>query len=334
METRKLKSIEDIALLAGVSKSTVSRALNDSPLVGIETKERIKAIAKQHDFKPSFAARNLSLKTSRTIAYVNFGDSEDCCGLTDPFGAEIMGGIAVGLHELGFDLLMVHADPRDEAWASFYLDTGRVDGFILITSTKKRSQIERLMEIGAPFVVWGTSPGTYCSVCGDDVQGGSLAAARLASQGRKNIAFLGGMRAEAEVKLRYEGYAKAMETAGLDPKRLVAYADYDERLAEKAVEDFLQREPDLDGICSNSDYMAIAAMRVLKRRGRHIPEDVAVIGYDDLSIASYVSPALTTVSQCIAQAGRILAKSLVSYIERGIITNTVMPVELVVRESA
>lgn len=334
MANTKLRSIEDIAQLAGVSKSTVSRALNDSPLVGAETKALILGIAKEHDFRPSFTARNLSMRTSRTIAFVNHAFSKGECGISDQFSLEIMGGIAIGLHELGYDLLVVHVDPEDTGWASNYLDSGRVDGFILMTSSKKRSHIDRLLEIRAPFIAWGPSLGEYCSVCGDDRRGGRLATERLISLGRKKIAFLGGYRSEAEVKHRYEGYAEAMDGAGLDPRALVAYGDYNERIAARELGKLLEREPGVDGLFANSDYMAIAAMRLLEGRGRRIPSDVAVIGYDDLSMASFVSPSLTTISQKISQAGRILARDLTVYLERGIITNTVMPVELVIRESA
>jgi DNA-binding LacI/PurR family transcriptional regulator len=334
METQKLNSIEDIARLAGVSKSTVSRALNDSPLVGDETRERILAIAKEHDFRPSFTARNLSMRTSRTIAFVNHAYSASECGISDQFSLEIMGGIAIGLHELGYDLLVVHVDPDEVDWASSYLDSGRVDGFILMTSSKKRNHIDRLLALKAPFIAWGPGLGEYCSVCGDDRKGGRLATERLLSLGRKRIVFLGGTRGETEVALRREGYAAAMKDAGLDTRGLVAYGDYSERVAGREVERLLAREPALDAIFANSDYMAIAAMRKLEEKGRRVPDDVAVIGYDDLSIAALVSPALTTISQSIPQAGRILARDLAAFLGKGIVTNTVMPVELVLRDSA
>jgi DNA-binding LacI/PurR family transcriptional regulator len=334
MESKKLKSIEDIAVLAGVSKSTVSRALNNSPLVSAETKENILAIAHEHDFKPSFAARNLSMRTSRTIAFVNHAYGRDECGVSDPFSLEIMGGIAIGLHELGYGLLVVQIDPADRAWASQYLDSGRVDGFILMTSNQKRDHVELLRGMGAPFIVWGRGGEGYCSVCGDDRKGGRLATERLIGTGRKRIAFLGGPRIESEVQERYAGYAEAMQEAGRDPRALVAYGDYSERSAEREVMDLLDREPGMDALFANSDYMAIAAIRKLNASGRRVPDDVAVVGYDDLAIASYVSPRLTTISQNVPFAGRILARDLVAFLEKGVITHSSMPVELIVRESA
>jgi DNA-binding LacI/PurR family transcriptional regulator len=331
---QKLKSIEDIAVLAGVSKSTVSRALNKSPLVNEETRERILAIAHEHDFKPSFSARNLSLRKSCTIAYVNHAYGKGECGVSDPFSLEIMGGIAIGLHELGYGLLIVHVDPADRAWASNYLDSGRVDGFILMTSEMKRDHIELLRSMGAPFIAWGWGGEDCCSVCGDDRRGGRIATEHLLSAGRRRIAFLGGYRIEREVKQRYEGYSEALKQAGLDSKACVVYADYSEALAERETARLLERDPGIDAIFANSDYMAIAAIRWLKASGRRVPDDVAVIGYDDLAIASYVTPKLTTVSQRVPLAGRMLARDLVAYLEKGVVTHTEMPVELIVRDSA
>ncbi len=335
MTTKKLRSIQDIAQIAGVSKSTVSRALNDSPLVKVETRDAIQTIAREHEFRLSATARSLSLRSSRTIAFVNDAYSKGACNVSCPFSLEIMGGVAIGLHELGYDLLVVHVSPNDSDWAAQYMDTGRVDGFILMTESRKRKHVDLLVSRGAPFIAWGASSGGFCTVCGDDRIGGKQACERLLSLGRKRIGFIGGPRAEGEVQGRLLGYRDALSAAGrsFEPG-LVVYGDYSEVSAERCTEELLEREPDIDGLFSNSDVMAIAAMRVLKARGRRIPQDVAVVGYDDLSLASYVSPALTTVSQKIPLAGTLLARDLVAYLEQGIITHTVVPVELVIRESA
>jgi DNA-binding LacI/PurR family transcriptional regulator len=338
MAEKKLKSIDELAKLAGVAKSTVSRALNDSPLVNAETKARILEIAKRHEFQPSVVARNLSCRSSRTIAYVThaYVGEEGCeCCVSDPFSLEIMGGIAIGLHELGYDLLIVHIDPDDTGWAAEYLDSGRVDGFILMTSNRKKRHIEYLVGRAAPFIAWGPIKGDFCTVAGDDRQGGALAGGHFARLGRKRPAFIGGPKLETEVAQRYLGYVGALRAAGLglDAER-TAYGDYSEASGAKAMEDILDRDPAVDSVFCNSDLMAIAAMRVLAARGRRVPEDVAVIGYDNLSIASYSTPALTTVSQNIPLAGRLLARDLVSYLEKRVVTHTTLPVELIVRASA
>ncbi len=335
MASKKLKSIQDIARIAGVSKSTVSRALNDSPLIKAETRNTIQTIARQHEFRPSATARNLSLRTSRTIAFVNDAYSKGAYEVSCPFTLEIMGGITIGLHELGYDLMVVHVNPTDSDWAAQYMDTGRVDGFILMTESGKRGQVDLLVSRKAPFIAWGASSGGYCTVCGDDRLGGRLATERLLSDGKRRIGFLGGPRAEGEVQGRLLGYKDALRSAGKTfDQTLVEYGDYSERSGERAMEALLAREPKIDGVFSNSDVKAIAAMRVLKAQRRRIPDDIAVVGYDDLSLASYVSPALTTISQKIPLAGALLARDLVAFLEHGTVTHTVVPVELIERDSA
>jgi transcriptional regulator with XRE-family HTH domain len=137
MKKKTVHNISDIAKLAGVSKSTVSRALNKSPLIGQETRERIQAIAKQYDFKINMPAQRLSLKQSNTIAFVTHAYHKDF-SVADLFGLEIMGGVSQGLYANGYDMLVVHVNPHETEWAHQYLDTGRADGFILMTSTRKR----------------------------------------------------------------------------------------------------------------------------------------------------------------------------------------------------
>jgi DNA-binding LacI/PurR family transcriptional regulator len=336
MLKKPVKTIADIARLAGVSKSTVSRALSDSPLIGEETKERIRAIARQYDFQINAPARRLSLKQSRTIAFVTHAYHKEF-SVADLFGLEIMGGISSGLHANGYDMLVIHVDPHDTKWAHQYLDTGRVDGFILMTSTRKQNHIRMLLEMGAPFIVWGIPlPNqSYSSVTGDNFNGGKLATEHLIGAGRERIAFLGGPAEELEVQQRYQGYKSALEKAGksIDPV-LIAYGDFSNTSGAAAMNNLLEQAPDLDAVFVNSDLMAIAAMDVIREQGRRVPEDIAVVGYDDLSIAEYSNPPLTTIRQNIPMAGKILAQNLIQYLQSGIVTNVSVPVELIVRKSA
>jgi len=336
MNTEKVRTIADIARLAGVSKSTVSRALNDSPLVAEETKDRIRTIARQHRFHISAPARRLSLRKSRTIAFVTHAYHKDF-SWADLFGLEILGGITRGLHESGYDTLILHVDPKDTGWACQYLDTGRVDGFILQTSARKQYHVRALLEMKAPFIVWGAPlPGlSFCSVMGDDLMGGRLATEHLIQSGRRKIAFLGGSVGEPEVKQRYSGYATALQNAGrqVDPN-LVEYGDYSDTSGAAVMRSLLDRAPDLDAVFVNSDLMAIAAMDVIRERGRRVPEDVSIVGYDDLSIAAHSNPPLTTIRQSVPEVGRLLARNLVEYLQTGMVTNVTVPIELVVRESS
>jgi len=336
MLKKPVKTIADIARLAGVSKSTVSRALNDSPLIGEETKERIRAIARQYDFQINAPARRLSLKQSRTIAFVTHAYHKEF-SVADLFGLEIMGGISSGLHANGYDMLVIHVDPHDTKWAHQYLDTGRVDGFILMTSTRKQNHIRMLLEMGAPFIVWGIPlPNqSYPSVTGDNFNGGKLATEHLIGAGKERIAFLGGPAEELEVQQRYQGYKSALEKSGksINPV-LIDYGDFSNTSGTAAMNKLLEQAPDLDAVFVNSDLMAIAAMDVIREQGRCVPEDIAVVGYDDLSIAEYSNPPLTTIRQNIPMAGKLLAQNLIQYLQTGVVTNVTIPVELIVRKSA
>ena len=335
MSKKTVRTIADIARLAGVSKSTVSRALNDSPLIGDETKARIQNLARQYDFQVNAPARQLSLKQSQTIAFVTHAYHKEF-SVADLFGLEIMGGISSGLHASGYDMLVIHVDPRDTKWVHQYLDTGRVDGFILMTSTRKQHHIKTLLELGAPFIIWGIplANQSYPSVTGDNFNGGKLAAGHLIRSGRKRIAFLGGPAEELEVQYRYQGYETALKEAGMDTEpALIAYGDFSNTSGATAMTKLLEGAPDLDAVFVNSDLMAIAAIEVIHAQGRRVPEDIAVVGYDDLSIAEYCNPPLTTIRQNIPMAGKLLAQNLIQYLKTGVVTNVSMPVELVVRKS-
>jgi DNA-binding LacI/PurR family transcriptional regulator len=336
MSKKSVKTIADIARLAGVSKSTVSRALSDSPLIRDETKERIRAIAREQDFQINAPARRLSLKQSRTIAFVTHAFHEDF-SVADLFGLEIMGGVSSGLCADGYDMLVVHVDPQDTGWAHKYLDTGRVDGFILMTATRKQRHIKALLEMGAPFIAWGPPAVgfSYCTVSGDNLNGGKLATECLIRFGRRRIAFLGGPEDELEVQHRFKGYEAALQAAGKDTdSALLAYGDWTDTSGGVAMQSLLEQAPNLDAVFVNSDLMAIEAMNVIREQGRRVPEDVAVVGYDDLSIAEHSNPPLTTIRQNIPLAGKLLARNLIQYLQTGVVTNMSIPVELIVRQSA
>jgi DNA-binding LacI/PurR family transcriptional regulator len=336
MKKKTVHTISDIATLAGVSKSTVSRALNDSSLIGQETRERIQAIAREHNFKINLPARRLSLKQSNTIAFVTHAYHKEF-SVADLFGLEIMGGISQGLYARGYDMLVVHVNPHETEWAYQYLDTGRADGFILMTSTRKQNHIQALLEMDAPFIIWGVPPTgvNCCSVTGDNINGGRIATEYLIGLGKKRIAFLGGPKDELEVQQRFEGYQTALLASKrtVDPA-LLAYGDFSNTSGAAAMERLLTNAPDLDAVFVNSDLMAIAAMDVIREHGRRVPEEVSVIGYDDLSIAEHSNPPLTTIRQNIPMAGRMLAENLIKYLETRTVTNVTIPVELIVRKSA
>lgn len=338
MNAKAVQTIADIARLTGVSKSTVSRALNDSPKISEATKARIRAVAKEHNFQINVSASRLSRQQSRTIAFVVHAHHYDACfSVNDLFLLEILGAITNTLSNLHYDMLVANINPHDPNWPHQYLDTGRVDGFILLTSTRKEFHIDALVKMQAPFIVWGTplAKYTYCSVNGDNFGGGRLATEHLIQKGRRHSAFLGGPAFEAEVQRRYDGYVAALHDGGqeIDPA-LVSYGDWSNESGAKRVQQLLEAKPDLDAVFANSDLMAAGAINGLREQGRRVPEDVAVIGYDNLSIAEFNNPPLTTVSQNLPLVGKLLAQNLIQYIETGIVTNVTIPAKLIVRESA
>ena len=336
MTRKSVRTIADIARLAGVSKSTVSRALNDSPLISEERKARIRSIAREHNFQINAPARRLSMRQSRTIALVTHAYHKDF-SVADLFALEIMGGISSGLASREYDLLVIHVDPNDTKWAHKYYDTGRVDGFILMTSTRKQTHVKVLLEIGAPFIIWGVPQPkqNYCSVTGDNVAGVRLATEHLISLGRQKIGFIGGPSYELEVQHRLAGHEDALNKAGREIEQtLIEYGDFSNTSGADAINRLLKKSPEVDAVFVNSDLMAIAAMDAIREKGRRIPEDIAVVGYDDLSIAEHSNPPLTTIRQNIPLAGKLLAQNLVEYIQSNMVTNVSIPVELIVRKSA
>lgn len=335
MMNKPVRTIADIARLAGVSKSTVSRALAGSPLISEETRQRVQVIAREHNFQINQPARSLSLKQTNTIAFVTHGYYEQIC-VEDLFFLEMLGAISIALAKAHYDLLMVNVDPYDTEWISDYLHTGKVDGFILMTSTRKMQHVQGLVAMQAPFIVWGVpAPGaTYCTVSGDNVTGGRLAAEYLLNLGKQKIAFLGGPAEEQEVKLRCQGFESVLKSAGkeCDPKLLV-HGDYSSEGGAKMMAKLLDQSIEVDAVFANSDLIALGAINVIRERGLRVPEDISVVGYDDISLAPYFSPSLTTIRQNIPESGRLLVQNLIQFLETGIVTNVMVPVSLVVRDS-
>lgn len=339
MGEKKIKTIADIARMAGVDKSTVSRALNNSPLIAPATRERIQKIAEENAFQVNCSARSLSTQQSRVIGMVThaYYYKHKNFSITDLFLLEIMGAVSSTLTVNNYDLLLIQVDPLGSDWPSRYLDSGKVDGFILMTYFHKQDHIRQLQKINAPFILWGypdqNSP--YCSIVGDNFNGGRLAAEHLINGGRRKIAFLGGPGEDIEVQKRFEGFESALSTAGIEVKpELVNYGYFMKRSGEERMAKILETSPDVDAVFANSDLLAISAIQTLRKSGRRVPDDVAVIGYDDLSLTSVSDPPLTTISQNVALLGQLLAQNLMAYLQNGIVTNAIIPAELIVRESA
>jgi len=329
-----VRTIADIARKAGVSKSTVSRALNDSPLVRKELKARIQKIARRHDFQMNRGARGLSLMRSQTIALlISVSDRL----VTDPFRIGVIGSVANALTEYGYDLLLVQTRKEDQSWSRQILGSGRADGLIIFSQPEHAEGIIHLAKLAAPFIVWASpEPNqSFCSVSSDNKMGGYLATQHLIDNGRRRIAFVGGLSSERDIQMRYQGYLTALAEAGisLDPE-LVTYGDYTSQSGYDEMRRILSKAPKLDAVFVNSDVMAIGSLEALRETGCKVPEDVAVVGFDDIPVATYINPTLTTIRQDITRAGRYLVQNLFKFMREKEITVTELPVELIVRESS
>jgi len=337
MTSARAHTIADIARLAGVSKSTVSRALNDSPLIGEETKERIQAIAAEHRFAMNEPARRLSRRQTNVVGLVMF--DWGMAKRQDMFLLEVMGGVSTGLHQDGYELLIVQPRPDDQGWARRYVETGQAGGFVFHHAQCSPQQIQHLVDDRIPFVVWGapSERKEYSSVGGDSVNGGRIATEHLLARGCRRVGMIGGPEGASEIDERRAGYEAALTAAGLevDPGLIVhlPWGAPGENAAD-AVGQLLERSPDLDAIFAHSDRWALGALAGLHGRGLDVPGDVAVVGYDDIAIAAHSHPPLTTIRQQGDLVGRLLARTIVQQLQTGAITNVSIPAELVVRESA
>jgi DNA-binding LacI/PurR family transcriptional regulator len=336
MTTSRRLQMADIARMAGVSTATVSRALNHSPLVNQETRERILDLARSLNYSINIGAQNLRLKQNRTVAAVVPLDRSTRQHLTDPFFLSLLGWLADALSEQGFDILIsrVDAEQLDAAAAPF--DSGRVVGVVLIGQWRHHEQLNQMAARGVPIVVWGAQlpRQLYTTVGGDNLAGGKLATEHLIAHGRKHIAFFGDIELP-EVALRYEGYRAALEQHGLAPDpRLHVAASFLPEGGREAVDELVRRGVRFDAIFAASDLMAMQVINALRSLGKQVPEDVAVVGYDDIELASYFHPPLTTVRQPLDAAARALVTALLAQIDGQSAPSVLLPTELIVRASA
>lgn len=321
MNRRKPTSF-DIAHLAGVSQATVSRALRDSDLVSPATRAKVRDIAKQLNYKVDRAASNLRTRSTQTLALLLFEDTTSDESQINPFFLSMLGSITRASAAHGYDLL-VSFQQLSEDWQSYYEAAHRADGLILLgygDYGTARPKLQALADSGAHFVLWGPvnadQPGL--SVGCDNLTGGFGSASHLLSLGRKSIAFLGNAdpTVAPELAARYEGYCKALKGARRAVKAsLQVDAENSEASGAAAVDALLDRGVRFDALTCASDLIAIGAMNRLKARGVSVPDEVAVMGFDDIGAAAYCHPALSTMRQDTSGAGARLVELLLGELE-------------------
>ncbi len=327
--------MSDIARLAGVSEATVSRALNDSPLVRAETKVMIRTIAEAHDYRVDATARNLRLQRTNTIAFLIASEPGARRRASDPFLLELLGAAADAVSTKGYDLLLVQEAAESRNLRQRILDLRRSDGVIIAGQGERHADLNLLADSGVSFVVWGAQlpDQRYVTIGGDNHEGGRLAAAHLLALGRRKLAFLGDLR-QPEEALRHAGFVRAHADAGLtcDPILTLPNA-----AAGQDNHNVLSRElaarPGLDALVASSDVLAFSAMAALAQAGRAVPGDVAVTGYDDIGLAGFSAPPLTTLRQNMTRGGAALVSALTDMLDGKRVESQVLETELVVRAS-
>ena len=327
--------MEDIARVAGVSRSTVSRALSRSPRVNLKTRERVEEIARSLNYSINVGASNLRLQRNRTVAVVLPLDSATRQHVTDPFFISMLGNLADTLTARGYDMLLSRIDADQLNLAGDLAASGRAIGVIMIGQWHHHDQLNELASRHAPIVVWGARmpEQKYCSVGSDNVAGGMLATEHLIASGCRRIAFLGDTGLP-EIWRRYEGYTSALDKHGI-PKtaELTRNVPFVEGGARAAVKALLDQRLKFDGIFASSDMLAMEAVSALRERGLEIPKDVAIVGYDDIILARYGHPALTTIRQPVSEGADAMVESLLKIIDGKRPRSQVLPTELIVRES-
>jgi DNA-binding LacI/PurR family transcriptional regulator len=327
--------LEDLAKLAGVSISTASRALNDSPAVNARTKQLIWKLAREHDYPFRRYMPAGPIGATGTIALVVPPPQGREAQIDDPFLLELFAGISDAARARGCDLIVSHIAPANFDDLSAAMTTSRADGVIFLGQSSLHQAFNRLAGTDSRFAVWGAQlpDQDYCSVGSDNHAGGRRATLHLARLGCRRIVYLGGTGAP-EVVQRVRGYSEALDQAGLAPDaELMVPAHFTVESAEAAVHALLARGTAFDGIVAASDLIALGAIRGLLHEGRSVPGDVAVVGYDDVPFARYSRPALTTIQQDTARAGRLLVSKLLDAGPGGEMRSERLTTDLIVRES-
>jgi LacI family repressor for deo operon, udp, cdd, tsx, nupC, and nupG len=325
-------SIKDIARAAGVSHSTVSRALAGSSLVKEETRQRICELAQKMGYSPSAIARGLVTKRTRTIGLV-------VTTIADPFVAEVVRGVEETALDRGYNILLCNsnAQPQRELAAVSTLREKRVDGIIVSASRVGDLYLPMLVETGVPIVLVNNEhSGRYAySVVTDDEAGGRLATEYLLDLGHARIGYITGPDVHRSNINRLRGYRVALQACGLDPDpRWIVPGDGSARGGEEGMAQLLALPDPPSAVFCYNDVTAIGAMLAARRLGRSVPGQVSVIGYDDIAFAAYTNPALTTVEQRKYEMGSLAMQMMLDLLGgASSVKNVLLPARLVVRES-
>ncbi len=341
MPQKKTKATSvDIAYHAGVSQATVSRVLRGSPLVNAETRQRVLDAVQALNYKVDRRASSLRTQRAGTLALLLFEDPTEDESHINPFFLSMLGSITRACARNGHDLLVSFQQLSDD-WHADYEDSMKADGLILLgygDYVDYRPKLEKLVAQGTHFVRWGAvlagQPGV--SIGCDNFAGGRMVAEHLVGRGRRRIAFLGYASSHyPEFFERYRGCDALLREAGLsaDPALQVDALSSEEE-GYQAAKALLAREAAFDAVFAASDLIAIGAIRALNEHGLRVPEDIAVVGFDDIAMARFATPPLTTVIQDTGRAGELLVETLLRLVRDQPAESMMLPAKLVVRKSS
>ncbi|UAB79015.1 LacI family DNA-binding transcriptional regulator [Erythrobacter sp. SCSIO 43205] len=331
----RVRTLADLAKIAGVSPGTVSRALAGNSLVNTKTREKIEAIAREHGFRPNQMASKLRRQKTGVIGVAIPLGHAVRQQISDTFFMTLLGHLADELTEKGYDLMLRRVIPaQDEDWLDRFIGSGMVDGVIVIGQSDQFERIEEVADGYLPMVVWGNHQEgqRHCVVGTDNRLGGKLAVERLIASGAKKLAFLGDTQ-PIEFAARFAGAKEVAEKMGVTIRALPTHLS-PERTGQEIAEHLHKIEGKVDGIFAATDTIAVAALKELRERGIDVPRQLKVIGFDDLPISSQTAPPLTTVKQDIAAGAKGLVDLLLRRLAGDDTESLVMPPHLIVRETA
>ena len=329
--------MSDIAKLAGVSKSTVSRVLSGNPAINSKTREMVLELVKKHNYRINVQARNFRLKESLTIGVLMPSSQNATWRISDTFFLELIGSISEAIGEHGHQMLLSSSVPLDGQNIERYINENRADGMILIGQGSQHDKINQISSHFRAISVWGAyinEQQKYTTVGTDNVLGGYRATKHLLEQGCENILFLGHHKVP-EITQRYQGYQNALKEFDKDyvNKDLCINSINTEESYFK-VKTAIQENRQFDGIFAISDSIAMSAVRALREAGKGIPEDVAIVGYDDISLANFFNPPISTIYQNHRMGGRILVDNLLAALEGTTPESIQLDPALIVRASS
>lgn len=334
MAQKKYVTIKDIAREAGVSVNTVSRALNNKPDINKETKKKILKIAKKLGYVKNITASTLRNKSTKIVGVI-LADS------SNPFYAEVLKGIEIASRKYSYQIILMNTERiyENEAIAIETLLQRRVDGLLIAPVQDKNEDIEKLKKMNVPFVIIGRHFENLevDEIFSDEVRGGYIATKYLLETGKKNPIMINGALFKSAAKMRYEGFKKALEEKNIPMENENMFvSEIDIEGGYKTIKELLRKRINFDSVFCYNDLMAIGVMKGLKESGLKIPEDISVVGYDDIYFSNFVCPPLTTVKIKKFELGYEGFKMLLEKIKgrRKKVKRKILEVELIKRESA